>query len=113
MNPSPRTPSTSSARLLRRWLLRAFLLVVTVVAALSVWNSRWAEAPKMLWSLARMPPATELPVPVDGVRPGQIADTFGAPRGRDRSHAGIDIFAARGTPAVSYTHLTLPTKRIV
>ncbi|OBU62435.1 M23 family metallopeptidase [Stenotrophomonas maltophilia] len=103
MNPSPRTPSTSSARLLRRWLLRAFLLVVTVVAALSVWNSRWAEAPKMLWSLARMPPATELPVPVDGVRPGQIADTFGAPRGRDRSHAGIDIFAARGTPVRSAT----------
>lgn len=31
------------------------------------------------------------------------ADTFGAPRGRDRSHAGIDIFAKRGTPVRSAT----------
>ena len=57
----------------------------------------------MLWTLARMPPATQLPVPVDGVRPRQIANTFGAPRGRDRSHAGIDIFAKRGTAVRSVT----------
>ncbi|WP_312688224.1 hypothetical protein, partial [Escherichia coli] len=50
-----------------------------------------------------MPPATQLAVPVDGVRPRQIADTFGAPRGRDRSHAGIDIFAKRGTAVRSVT----------
>ena len=57
----------------------------------------------MLWTLSRMPAATALPVPVQGVRPRQIADTFGAPRGGDRTHAGIDIFARRGTPVRSAT----------
>lgn len=33
----------------------------------------------------------------------QIANIFGAPRGRDRTHAGIDIFAKRGTPVRSAT----------
>lgn len=50
-----------------------------------------------------MPPPTVLPVPVQGVRASRIADTFGAPRGRDRSHAGVDIFAPRGTPVLSAT----------
>ncbi|MEC4340778.1 M23 family metallopeptidase [Stenotrophomonas pavanii] len=95
--------SPSAARHLRRWLLRGLWLAIAVVAVMAVWNSPWAAAPKMLWTLSRMPPATGLPVPVDGVRPGQIADTFGAPRGRDRSHAGIDIFARRGTPVRSAT----------
>ena len=98
MNTSP-----SPARRLRRWLLRGLWLVIAIVAAMALWNSPWAAAPKLLWTLSRMPPATELPVPVEGVRPRQIADTFGAPRGRDRSHAGIDIFARRGTPVRSAT----------
>lgn len=50
-----------------------------------------------------MQPPTALPVPVEGVRAGQVADTFGAPRGSDRQHAGVDIFAARGTPVRSAT----------
>lgn len=45
-------------------------------------------------------PATELLMPVDGIRVGQVAETFGAPRW-DRSHEGIDIFAPRWTPVVS------------
>lgn len=97
------TPAPSNARRLRRWLLRGAILLILVIAAMAFWNSPWAAAPKMLWTLSRMPPATELPVPVDGVRPRQIADTFGAPRGRDRSHAGIDIFGKRGTPVRSAT----------
>ncbi|MGG2102297.1 M23 family metallopeptidase [Stenotrophomonas sp. NRRL B-14846] len=98
MNTSP-----SPARRLRRWLLRGLWLAIAIVAALMLWNSPWAAVPKLLWTLSRMPAATQLPVPVDGVRPRQIADTFGAPRGRDRSHAGIDIFAKRGTPVRSAT----------
>lgn len=40
-------------------------------------------------------------VPVAGVTLGQIANTFGAPRSGGRSHAGIDIFAATGTPVLA------------
>lgn len=97
------TASPSNARRLRRWLLRGAVLLILAIAAMAFWNSPWAAAPKMLWTLSRMPPATQLPVPVDGVRPRQIADTFGAPRGRDRTHAGIDIFGKRGTPVRSAT----------
>ena len=50
-----------------------------------------------------MPPPTALPVPVEGVRASRIADTFGAPRGSDRTHAGVDIFARRGTTVLSST----------
>ena len=50
-----------------------------------------------------MSPSTALPVPVRGVRASRIAATFGAPRGRDRTHAGVDIFAPRGTPVLSAT----------
>jgi murein DD-endopeptidase MepM/ murein hydrolase activator NlpD len=90
------------ARRLRRWLLRGLWLAIAIVAAMALWNSHGRPHRSMLWALADAA-ATHLPVPVDGVRPSQIADTFGAPRGRDRSHAGIDIFAKRGTPVRSAT----------
>lgn len=44
-----------------------------------------------------------LPVPVDGVRVSEIADTWGAPRGGGRRHEGQDLFAAAGTPIRSAT----------
>lgn len=50
-----------------------------------------------------MPPPASLPMPVQGVSAARVADTFGAPRGTDRSHDGVDIFADRGTPVVSTT----------
>lgn len=65
---------------------------------MALWNSEWLKAPRALWDLSRMPPPSALPVPVEGVTARRIADTFGAPRGRDRTHAGVDIFAKRGTP---------------
>ncbi len=64
---------------------------------MALWNSPWAAAPKLLWTLADAS-GHRASGAGGGVRPRQIADTFGAPRGRDRSHAGIDIFARRGTP---------------
>lgn len=53
--------------------------------------------------LAAQPAATALPVPVLGVPAGAVADTYGEPRGADRSHEGVDIFAPRGTYVVSAT----------
>ena len=78
------------------------LLLLGWLAAWS-WGQPFMAVPRTTWEVARMPPPSTLPVPVQGVRAKQIADTFGAPRGTDRTHAGVDIFAKRGTPVVSAT----------
>ncbi|MCR6685124.1 M23 family metallopeptidase [Pseudoxanthomonas sp.] len=105
MQPSP-TPSTrprSLATHLVRWLWRLLLLTALLLFAAWAWRQPWLDYPRTLWELSRMPPPSSLPVPVQGVRARQIADTFGAPRGQDRRHEGVDIFAARGTPVRSAT----------
>jgi murein DD-endopeptidase MepM/ murein hydrolase activator NlpD len=40
-------------------------------------------------------------VPVVGVSPGDVGDSFNAPRGDGRTHRATDIPAARGTPVVA------------
>ena len=97
------TAERSPARRLRSWVVGLLILAVLGVSAMALWNSEWLRAPRELWELSRMPPPDALPVPVDGVAARRIADTFGAPRGRDRTHAGVDIFAKRGTPVRSVT----------
>jgi peptidoglycan LD-endopeptidase LytH len=42
-----------------------------------------------------------LMVPVVGVRPDQVSDTFREPRAGGRVHRALDILAPRGTPVVS------------
>ena len=42
-------------------------------------------------------------MPLKDVKRGQIANTWGAPRGEGRSHEGQDIFAPKGTPILSAT----------
>ncbi|HVR38027.1 MAG TPA: M23 family metallopeptidase [Thermoanaerobaculia bacterium] len=44
-----------------------------------------------------------LPVPVNGVRPNDLRDSWGSPRSGGRHHEGIDIFARRGRAIVSTT----------
>ncbi len=92
-----------AAERLRR--LAWMLLWLAVLAALLAWawGQPFMASPRMLWDIARAPAPQSLPVPVEGVRARQVADTFGAPRGTDRTHQGVDIFAARGTPVRSAT----------
>lgn len=46
-------------------------------------------------------------MPVMGVRADQLADSWGAPRGRARVHRGIDIGAREGTPVRAATAGTI------
>ena len=87
-----------------RWLAWLVVLAVLAWGAAALWRSPWPAVARTGWTLARTPPPSALPVPVQGVAARRIADTFGAPRGRDRTHQGVDIFASRGTPVRSATH---------
>ena len=53
--------------------------------------------------LASLPTPQTLAMPVDGVSPQALRDTWHAPRSGRRRHEGIDIFAPRGTPVRSTT----------
>jgi peptidoglycan LD-endopeptidase LytH len=57
--------------------------------------------PRALFTLITSPAPTSLPVPVRGVPPKALVDTWGAPRSGGRIHKGIDIFAERGTEIVT------------
>lgn len=40
-------------------------------------------------------------VPVHGVRPGSLQDTYSAPRSGGRAHLALDVMARRGTPVIA------------
>ena len=90
-------------------LLLTTLIVGGTVALTLWWAAQWAwRQPFMAPTrerieITRMSVPSAQPVPVEGVAARRIADTFGAPRGRDRTHDGVDIFATRGTPVLSAT----------
>jgi len=100
---APAPPRRDLARTARKLISWGFLLLLAAWAAAWSWQQPFMARPRALWELSRMPPPTALPVPVEGVRASRIADTFGAPRGSDRTHAGVDIFARRGTAVLSTT----------
>lgn len=97
------TPARDYAPMARRWFFAIVAAALLATLAHWAWHQPFAIRLRTGWELARMPPARALPVPVEGVAARRIAATFGAPRGRDRRHAGLDIFAARGTPVRSAT----------
>jgi murein DD-endopeptidase MepM/ murein hydrolase activator NlpD len=43
----------------------------------------------------------ELMVPVSGIRPSQVPDTYRSPRTGGREHRALDILAPRGTPVLA------------
>lgn len=101
MSATPLSPGRSRrARRLGGWT--AALLLAGWLATWA-WQQPFMAKPRALWELSQMPSPTTLPVPVQGVRAAGIADTFGAPRDANRTHAGVDIFARRGTPVLSTT----------
>jgi murein DD-endopeptidase MepM/ murein hydrolase activator NlpD len=75
------------------------LVLIVLVALLGPWLKNLAYAIR----LGAMPAPASLPVPVAGVAPRQLADTWGGARSGGRRHEGIDIFARRGTPVLSAT----------
>lgn len=98
--------STTSSRL--AWLV---VLLLVIVAAAWLWQQPFAVVARASWSLMRLPAPTSISVPVQGIRARQIGDTFGAPRGKDRQHHGVDIFAKRGTPVLAATQGVVTTVR--
>ena len=88
--------SSPGARRARRALA---LIALLLLGAWAVTEStpHW----KPWWQVLTAPAPLHLPVPVAGVRPHALVDTWGAPRPGGREHRGIDIFARLGTPVIT------------
>lgn len=87
----------SAARVLR------WIGVVGIVAAALVFAAPLIDDAIHVARLLREPAPIALAIPVEGVTARALRDTYGAPRGADRRHEGIDIFARRGTPVIAST----------
>jgi murein DD-endopeptidase MepM/ murein hydrolase activator NlpD len=80
-----------------------YALLAMAIAFVGYLSSPLIESAVFLGRLVAEVPPSRLPVPVQGVMPHALRDTWAVPRGRDRRHEGIDIFARRGTPVLSAT----------
>jgi murein DD-endopeptidase MepM/ murein hydrolase activator NlpD len=79
-----------------RSLLRATILAVLLIAAWGLVGP-WLRHAVYAMRLTAMPAPSALAMPVNGVRPAALRDTWHATRSEGRRHEGIDIFARRGT----------------
>lgn len=82
-------------------IVRGAVLVALLVVGIRAWPG--IETWWWRMELIQAEPPTSLPVPVRGVEPGGLGDTWGDSRSGGRSHEGIDIFARRRTPVLSTT----------
>lgn len=98
---TPRRDYSAAARTLVIW---GVVLVAGTYLGGWAWEQPFMAKPRIGWQLSRMPPPDALAMPVRDVEASRVADTFGAPRGADRRHEGVDIFAPRGTDVLSATH---------
>ena len=73
------------------------------VATVAVGSSASPVAVPAPADMAELPPSavSGLLIPVVGVKPSDLTDTFTQARGTGRVHDAIDIMAARGTPVVA------------
>ena len=85
-----------------RILLRSLVIAIVLIAAGGVLRP-WLGGIAYAIRLGTLPAPAALPVPVAGVKPVQLVDTWGGARSGGRKHEGIDIFARRGTPVLSAT----------
>ena len=74
----------------------------SVPAPVPAGTSPASVAPATPAAIAVLPPsAAGMLLPVAGVKPAQLTDTFTQARGTGRLHDAIDIMAARGTPVLA------------
>lgn len=103
MDATERPPPREFAPAARRIVTLAAMAMLLAAAGWWAWQQPFMAHARTLYEVSRMPPPEALPVPVEGVAAARIADTWGAPRGPDRRHQGVDIFAPRGTVVRSTT----------
>jgi murein DD-endopeptidase MepM/ murein hydrolase activator NlpD len=95
-------------------------LLITIVLVTFAVAIRFTAPPLLRHPLAAVQlivsdPSPQLPIPVEGVHPRDLRDTWNGPRSGGRRHRGIDIFARRGTPIRSTTRgivATVGTNRL-
>jgi peptidoglycan LD-endopeptidase LytH len=78
------------------------LLILIGLGALLFWSGP-LKRPIVALRLALEEPPKSLPLPIAGVSPAALRDTWGATRSNGRRHQGIDIFAPKGTAVSSTT----------
>jgi len=88
---------------MRRIFSGLIWLALCAVAVLVLYHYTPLKRVPVMYRLWTQPLEGPLLVPVEGVRPAALADTWGASRGQGRTHEGIDIFARCGHPVVSAT----------
>lgn len=60
-----------------------------------------AASPASSYVVPAMTPGGAPLIPVAGIKPSQLTDTFNQARGTERRHEALDIMAARGTPVLA------------
>lgn len=89
---------------------RAALAVLSLGVLLSLPGCSSPRQGSAYSALLRQVPPSALPIPVDGVSPLRLVNTWGAGRDGGRRHQGIDIIAPRGTPIRSTTEGIVESK---
>jgi murein DD-endopeptidase MepM/ murein hydrolase activator NlpD len=87
----------------RSWRRAPYLTVLIVLLAVVVVSWPALTRIRSIVRIVRTEPVLPYPVPVEGVLPLRLTDSWGAARSGNRHHQGIDIFAPCGTPIHSAT----------